>query len=72
MYPKCTHKQKNRCIHILKFNEIRENIGLIKSKKAYKMACVLTNNTKGVLTINGLLFVAITVYTIHKKSGGFL
>jgi len=36
------------------------------------MASVLTNDTEGVLTINGLLFVAITVYTIHKKSGGFL
>jgi len=36
------------------------------------MAFVLTNNTEGVLTIKGILFVAITVDTIHKKSGKFL
>ena len=35
------------------------------------MSFVLTNGTEGVLTINGHLFVAITVYTIHKKSRGF-
>ena len=63
---------ENSCIYILKSNKIRENIGFIKSEKPYKMAYVLTNDTKSVLTINGLIFVAITVYTIHKKSGGFL
>ena len=47
--------------------KIRKNIGFIKSEKPYKMAYVLTNDTEGVLTINGLLFVAITVYSIHKK-----
>ena len=35
------------------------------------MAYVLTSETKSVLTINGLLFVAITVYTIYKNQEDF-
>jgi len=55
----------------LKFNKRRENIDIIKSEKPYKIAYVLTNDTKGVLTIKGLLFIAITVYTIHKNQEFF-
>ena len=62
-YLKVYSQIKNSCIYILKFNRIRENIGFIKSEKPYEMASVLT--------INGLLFVAINVLPFIKNQEDF-